>query len=174
MLVNTSFNVSDEPIVCTPQDAYSCFMHTELDLLVLGEYLLWKDQQPPWQHIDSRPMKPRQQPSHLQNPGQFFDEYLMPIIQQAEQRHALLLQRTDPDCPSYYQRRSHRSMDRAEFEMPACSDGGPLLDAFGLIWRTLERTPFLGLAAPMVNLAESLYCLQEQDEEILPFVYTIW
>jgi carbamoyltransferase len=174
VLVNTSFNVSDEPIVCTPQDAYSCFMQTELDLLVLGEYLLWKDQQPPWQHMDSRHTKPRQQSSHLQTPGQFFDEYLMPIIQQAEQRGALLSQRIDPDCPSYYQRRSRGLMDRVEFELPACSDGGSLLDAFGQIWTTLERTPFLDLAEPMVNLAESLYCLQEQHEEVLPFVYTIW
>jgi carbamoyltransferase len=46
VLVNTSFNVRGEPIVCTPQDAFRCFMRTEIDLLVLEDYLLWKDQQP--------------------------------------------------------------------------------------------------------------------------------
>jgi carbamoyltransferase len=46
VLVNTSFNVRGEPIVCTPQDAYRCFMRTEIELLVLEDYLLWKDQQP--------------------------------------------------------------------------------------------------------------------------------
>jgi carbamoyltransferase len=46
VLVNTSFNVRGEPIVCTPKDAYTCFMRTEMDLLVLGEHLLWKDKQP--------------------------------------------------------------------------------------------------------------------------------
>jgi carbamoyltransferase len=46
VVVNTSFNVRGEPIVCTPQDAYTCFMRTEMDLLVIGECLLWKNQQP--------------------------------------------------------------------------------------------------------------------------------
>jgi carbamoyltransferase len=45
MLVNTSFNVRGEPIVCSPQDAFRCFMHTGLDLLVIGNFMIWKDQQ---------------------------------------------------------------------------------------------------------------------------------
>lgn len=48
ILVNTSFNVRGEPIVCTPQDAYRCFMRTEIDLLVLEDCLLWKSEQPAW------------------------------------------------------------------------------------------------------------------------------
>jgi carbamoyltransferase len=47
VLVNTSFNVRGEPIVCTPRDAYLCFMRTEMDDLVLGPYLLEKAKQPP-------------------------------------------------------------------------------------------------------------------------------
>lgn len=46
LLVNTSFNVRGEPIVCSPQDAYTCFMRTDMDLLVLEDCLLWKDKQP--------------------------------------------------------------------------------------------------------------------------------
>ena len=49
ILVNTSFNVRGEPIVCTPEDAYRCFMRTEMDYLVLGNYLLDKRDQPRWQ-----------------------------------------------------------------------------------------------------------------------------
>ncbi len=45
VLVNTSFNVRDEPIVCSPEDAYKCFMATEMDVLVLGNYVLLKEQQ---------------------------------------------------------------------------------------------------------------------------------
>jgi len=45
MIVNTSFNVRGEPIVCTPTDAFKCFMGTELDILVVGDYLLFKDKQ---------------------------------------------------------------------------------------------------------------------------------
>src|SRR5262249_8313148 len=46
VLVNTSFNVRGEPIVCTPEDAYLCFMRTEMDNLVLGSFLLEKSRQP--------------------------------------------------------------------------------------------------------------------------------
>jgi carbamoyltransferase len=46
VLVNTSFNVRGEPIVCGPRDAYRCFMRTEMDLLVLEDCLLWKNEQP--------------------------------------------------------------------------------------------------------------------------------
>lgn len=47
VLVNTSFNVRGEPIVCTPEDAYRCFMFTHLDALALGHHLLLKEKQPP-------------------------------------------------------------------------------------------------------------------------------
>lgn len=46
VLVNTSFNVRGEPIVCSPQDAYKCFMRTEMDVLVLERAILFKDKQP--------------------------------------------------------------------------------------------------------------------------------
>ena len=45
-IVNTSFNVRGEPIVCTPQDAYRCFMRTEIDVLVLQNQILFKNEQP--------------------------------------------------------------------------------------------------------------------------------
>lgn len=48
MLVNTSFNVRSEPIVCTPQDAYVCFMRTGIDVLVLENLILMKEDQPAW------------------------------------------------------------------------------------------------------------------------------
>jgi carbamoyltransferase len=47
LLVNTSFNVRGEPIVCSPQDAYRCFMRTEMDLLVLEDVVLWRAEQAP-------------------------------------------------------------------------------------------------------------------------------
>ena len=46
VIVNTSFNVRGEPVVCTPEDAYRCFMRTEMDFLVLGNYVLDKKEQP--------------------------------------------------------------------------------------------------------------------------------
>lgn len=53
VLVNTSFNVRGEPIVCTPEDAYRCFMRTEMDFLVLENYLLAKTDQPVWKKDDA-------------------------------------------------------------------------------------------------------------------------
>ena len=45
LVVNTSFNVRGEPIICTPTDAFKCFMGTEMDVLAVGNYVLYKDQQ---------------------------------------------------------------------------------------------------------------------------------
>jgi carbamoyltransferase len=47
VIINTSFNVRGEPIVCTPEDAYRCFMRTDMDYLVIGNYLFDKKQQQP-------------------------------------------------------------------------------------------------------------------------------
>lgn len=48
LVVNTSFNVRGEPIVCTPEDAYRCFMRTEMDGLIVGDWLFEKKDQPAW------------------------------------------------------------------------------------------------------------------------------
>jgi carbamoyltransferase len=48
IMVNTSFNVRSEPIVCTPEDAYRCFMRTGIDVLVLENSVLFKPEQPEW------------------------------------------------------------------------------------------------------------------------------
>ncbi len=53
VLVNTSFNVRGEPIVCTPTDAYRCFMRTEMDYLVVENFLLEKGSQPHWEKDES-------------------------------------------------------------------------------------------------------------------------
>jgi carbamoyltransferase len=53
VIVNTSFNVRGEPIVCTPEDAYRCFMRTEMDFLVIESFLLDKSEQPAWAEKDA-------------------------------------------------------------------------------------------------------------------------
>jgi len=59
VLVNTSFNVRGEPIVCTPEDAYRCFMETEMDVLVIGDFVFNKTDQPHWE---------RQEGEHTNHP----------------------------------------------------------------------------------------------------------
>lgn len=53
VLVNTSFNVRGEPIVCSPEDAYRCFMRTEMDYLVLENFILAKKDQVPLEKDES-------------------------------------------------------------------------------------------------------------------------
>ena len=53
ILINTSFNVRGEPIVCSPGDAYRCFMRTEMDVLVLENAILLKSEQPHWEDDES-------------------------------------------------------------------------------------------------------------------------
>jgi carbamoyltransferase len=52
VVVNSSFNVRGEPIVCTPEDAFKCFMGTGLDLLVIGNCVLRKEQQDKYLTVD--------------------------------------------------------------------------------------------------------------------------
>lgn len=53
VMINTSFNVRGEPIVCSPDDAYRCFMRTEMDYLVIGNYVFSKEEQPTWTEKDN-------------------------------------------------------------------------------------------------------------------------
>lgn len=54
VMINTSFNVRSEPIVCTPADAYRCFMATDMDVLVVGNFILHKERQPAAKRPDSK------------------------------------------------------------------------------------------------------------------------
>jgi len=53
VVVNTSFNVRGEPIICTPEDAYLCFMRTEMDYLIIGNFVFDKKEQQPWAEKDN-------------------------------------------------------------------------------------------------------------------------
>lgn len=57
LVVNTSFNVRGEPIVCTPFDAYRCFMSTEMDILVVDNFVFVKTEQPDWENKDKWTVK---------------------------------------------------------------------------------------------------------------------
>jgi carbamoyltransferase len=52
VLINTSFNVRGEPIVCTPEDAFRCFMGSDIELLAVGDCILHKAQQDPSLKLD--------------------------------------------------------------------------------------------------------------------------
>ena len=54
VMINTSFNVRSEPIICTPADAYRCFMATDMDALVIGDFILFKEAQPVSNRVDTK------------------------------------------------------------------------------------------------------------------------
>ena len=84
-IVNTSFNVRGEPIVCTPYDAYRCFMRTEMDYLALGNFLLCKQDQPPWPeekgHVEKYPQgaTPLEEDALARGLRQLFRNRFLPI-----------------------------------------------------------------------------------------------
>ena len=53
VIVNTSFNVRGEPIICSPEDAYRCFMRTDMDILVIEDFMLLKETQPKWREKEN-------------------------------------------------------------------------------------------------------------------------
>jgi len=53
LIINTSYNVRGEPIVCSPREAYTCFMRTRMDFLVMGSFMLDKAEQKPWPEDES-------------------------------------------------------------------------------------------------------------------------
>jgi carbamoyltransferase len=57
VIVNTSFNIRGEPIVCSPEEAYHCFLATEMDVLVLENYVLLKEAQPADSLVDAEAYK---------------------------------------------------------------------------------------------------------------------
>lgn len=100
VLVNTSFNVRGEPIVCEPQDAYRCFMRTEMDVLALGDYILFKEEQPEWpeakgeglENEDITKVAAAGEPSELNTKiAKIFNDSFWPAAQRLKRDGALLI-----------------------------------------------------------------------------------
>ena len=96
LVVNTSFNVNGEPIVCTPEDAYRCFIGTDMDALVLGDALLWKSNQPSRSLLPERPSPTSTSGSSsypddlLEALRRVFEETFLPVARELESSGELL------------------------------------------------------------------------------------
>jgi carbamoyltransferase len=132
VIVNTSFNVRGEPIVSSPYDAYRCFMRTEMDVLVLGNQLLVKADQPPWPeskgHVESDdaaetltdgPTVPRELKRALE---QIFERDVLPL---AGSRGARALQ-TGDFAESSFWRKLGETEARRRFIVPSALDRWPI------------------------------------------------
>ncbi len=104
VVVNTSFNVRGEPIVCTPYDAYRCFMRTEMDVLALGNCILLKPDQPAWpegkgEGLESEDIvaiaSTENQDAHHRQIDPLFDRVFWPACQRAKSAGLGLLDPVD-------------------------------------------------------------------------------
>ena len=134
LIVNTSFNVRGEPIICTPYDAYRCFMRTEMDALVLGNFLLLKAEQKPWPekkgHVESDGVWRAPMDGGLaRRTEDVFDKLFLPVATK-------LLESDRLKVDTGFRRSSSRWRDAQEpdnvgdlFEIPAALDGNGDSDA---------------------------------------------
>ena len=123
VIVNTSYNVRGEPIVCTPYDAYRCFMRTEMDYLVLGSFLLRKTDQPAWPEPKADHDTPRVSTT-VEDPLEpavraFHRDRLAPLSRELGERAGLPSWR---DAPSAWVNLDATSDPCRRFEVPAALD----------------------------------------------------
>jgi carbamoyltransferase len=126
LVVNTSFNVNGEPIVSTPEDAYRCFMSTDMDVLVLGNVLLLKANQPVGPHLPDRDVN---RPDSV---GSAYSTELVDSLRQVYAETFLPAARLLPAAAKEWDRdtdatmwRDHSSSADGMFEIPAALCDAP-------------------------------------------------
>ena len=132
VIVNTSFNVRGEPIVCTPSDAYRCFMRTEMNVLNLGRFLLFKEEQPPWpertvaapESEDAEEAPPSEQADEfLEKLAKIFPKHVMPLAERLRKERQVKVDLTFPHVKSAWEPVDAPLAIPGIFEIPA-----PLLE----------------------------------------------
>ncbi|MBV8845786.1 MAG: hypothetical protein JO307_23505 [Bryobacterales bacterium] len=127
VVVNTSFNVRGEPIVCTPQDAYRCFMRTEMDVLALGNFVLLKSEQPAWpeakgeglENEDVSVSSPEEHPEELLNDlRRIFTAEFWPAALRLKENEQVLVHPAYQPQPSAWTPSSEPQDLRTLFECP--------------------------------------------------------
>ncbi len=186
VVVNTSFNVRGEPIICTPYDAYRCFMRTEMDALLLGSYLLMKSEQPAWPeskgHLEKDEM--RIQPQVPRS----FARRLRRIYRQEFQPAAAVLMRTGAVLVSTEWQRGQSNWQvvptdqspKAIFAIPAAMDvpqpnAELLAKAICEIWTPGSATEALHpVLVSLLRLAEAYPAAEALEEEISDSIYMMF
>ena len=172
VLVNTSFNVRGEPIVCSPLDAYRCFMRTKIDLLVLEDCLLWKDQQPKMPAVESG----KQELGRTNHSAEetetllrsFFAERLVPAAQCLRERHVTFFATgPDPAAESYFER--HQTAPYFTTIEP--EDCIPRLVQ---MWQEEGLHELAELAEPLAELVLLLAPKDDDSGELSPLIYVMF
>ena len=168
VLVNTSFNVRDEPIVCSPRDAYRCFMKTEMDVLVLEDCILFKHEQPEFvDPVDGTAEIRQPDADRVAKLSRFFSEELIPVAVAIRERGVSILPGGEADQrASYYEKYVVSDAKIAE------EDG--IAQELAELWMAQDLPELAALADPLLALALELAVDDEQDGDLSPFIYAMF
>ncbi len=188
VVVNTSFNVRGEPIVCTPADAFRCFMRTEIDLLVLEDYLLWKDAQSPSDEDEawkarliaddegesavrapsgSGPVPVFGDPAIAVEAGRIWREELAGAV-----GGRYFAARPDAGLPTYYLSREGAGVEG--LRTARLGSANAIEEALLELWSDARDEGLRAAAPALAALAMRLKSLDTQDGELPEFVYTLF
>ena len=187
VVVNTSFNVRGEPIVCTPYDAYRCFMRTEMDVLVLENFILFKEKQPAWPepkgHVEEDHVEPKQNfdPTFVEKLQTIFSEHFLPTAGRLTDSGDVRVTEAFDKSPSTW-RDVHEPKDkRSIFEIPseldASRDVGPgdMARAITAIWSPrFAAASLMSVVSEVLAAGEAYRDTSELDEEVGDSVYVMF
>ena len=188
VIVNTSFNVRGEPIVCTPYDAYRCFMRTEMDVLVLGTAVLMKEKQPMWPEAKGHVEAPEAAPPAPKRLGRLeralvraYHREFVPVASRPEVRADCEIVESCRERPTTWQPCEQPPTPQDLFELPAALDmaganAHALTDAATKFWRAGCATDALRpVVAKLIRASLRLRVVQHPiAEEVSSSVYVMF
>lgn len=185
VVVNTSFNVRGEPIVCTPFDAYRCFMRTEMDVLVLGHYMLLKEQQPEWPekkgHVEEYDVKNEVVPEEfLLALSEMFEKQFLPAVDRIRSQDSHSIVQTFGSQESMWVSILEPDSKETNFEIPNALDSqdvnpGEMAKAITRYWRANSATRALTpIVEELVKMAQRFPKTTPMTEEVSESVYVMF
>ena len=177
LLVNTSFNVRGEPIVCSPKHAYRCFMRTEIDLLVLEDALLWKSEQPAYEDsVDEKAAPLQEVPARIRSELiSFYEtEALRTASRLSRRGRTLITTGFDPTAESYWKHRPEERSRPAGFTELGVSDAQGLQSRLCALWIRDGLPELCELAPRLSRLAGELRGNQQQQARVSSLVYPMF
>ncbi|MEQ8277484.1 MAG: carbamoyltransferase N-terminal domain-containing protein [Deltaproteobacteria bacterium] len=186
VVVNTSFNVRGEPIVCTPYDAYRCFMRTEMDVLVLENFILYKDKQPSWPeakgHVEfDVEAKQNFDPGFVDKLQAVFFERFLPTAARIATSGDVRISKALTNAPSTWRDLNEPDDKRPIFEIPselaAASTAGPgdMARAITSNWNPrFAAASLMSIVSEVLALGEEYRTSGELEEEVGDSVYVMF
>lgn len=187
VVVNTSFNVRGEPIVCTPFDAYRCFMRTEMDILALGDFVLTKETQPKWpegrgeglESEDITKTEIKLAPKKIADKlGRVFEQNFWPTAKQLDRDNALVVKKQPAACESTWQTVQLDNGTSAFEFSDAVDTDTPVATAFAKA--ICDRWHYAGAADQLVSTVTEIMKIGlanlslEESEELPESVYVMF